>query len=581
MKKCKNFEVEKKWIVTKLPSKTQLIDGIPGLISKILFARGLQKDEIEEFLNPVYEKLVDPLKIEDMDRAVVLIKKAVEEKKKIAIYGDYDVDGLTATALMVKFMESIGANIIYYIPSRQVDGYGLNKKAIDTLKQKKADLIVTVDCGSSALVEVNYAINKGIDVIITDHHDLKKDNKGYILPKCPVLNPKRDISEPAIYNLSGAGVAFYLIRALQKEYYELLPLGQEKWLLDLVALGTICDIVPLKSDNRVLAKYGLKVLSKGRNLGLKTMIEVLGVDPLSIDSYKVGFVIGPRLNAAGRMREASESLNLLLSKDIKEARSIAQKLDGYNQKRQEETERIIKEAKEYIKSHNIEKTEKIFLLKSKDWPAGIIGIAASRLVEEYNRPILIMEESNGYLKGSARSIKSFNIIEALSECKELFSQFGGHSQAAGFKLKLENFKALEKKLSTIANSRITDDDLVPKIYIDCEVEFKDIGQNLINELSKLEPFGCENKKPIFLSREIIISKIDLVGVKKDHMKLVLESESSTSFTGMAFNYGPETNLKIGDKVDIVYTIEANEWKNVKRINLYIIDLKMNKIIVQN
>ncbi|MEI7690425.1 MAG: single-stranded-DNA-specific exonuclease RecJ [bacterium] len=575
MRANKNFELDRNWILER---KGKFISNKFSLVlNQILFQRGFEDEKSAlEFLNPAYEDLKSPSKINEVDKAVAVIKNAVENKSKIAIYGDYDVDGLTATALMVNFLESIGANVTYYIPSRQTDGYGLNKKSIDSLRQENVDLIVTVDCGTSAISEVDYALGLGLDIIVTDHHDLEEKDGNIILPNCIVVNPKRNLKELAIYNLSGVGVAFYLIRALQKSFTELIPSGQEKWFLDLVALGTICDIVPLKFDNRVLVKYGLKVLKKSRNLGLQTIVEALEINPSTMDTYKIGFVIGPRLNAAGRMKEATESLSLLLSKDLSESTAIVAKLNDYNLKRQEETERIVGEAKAYIKLKKLDKHQKIILLKNKNWPAGIIGIAASRLVEEYNRPILIMEEGDKYLKGSARSIKGFNIIEALNECGEFFLKFGGHSQAAGFKLKINNFIALEKKIMLIAESKIRDEELIPKINIDCEIEFKEIGQDLIDELGRLEPYGSENRKPFFVSRRILISEINLVGPNKNHLKLVLDSTSGYSFTGMAFNYGSRTVLKVGDVIDIVYTLESNEWKNMRKINLYIIDLKISK-----
>ena len=575
MRANRNFELDRNWILKR---KGEFISNKFSLVlNQILFQRGFEDEKSAlDFLHPAYEDLKSPYKIKEVEKAIAVIKKAVENKNKIAIYGDYDVDGLTATALMVSFLEYIEANVTHYIPSRQADGYGLNKKSIDLLWQEKVDLIITVDCGTSAISEVDYALKLGLDIVVTDHHDLKEVEGKIILPNCIVINPKRNVKEPDIYSLSGVGVVFYVIRALQDSFIEILPSGKEKWFLDLVALGTICDIVPLRHDNRVLVKYGLKVLKKSRNIGLQTIIEALEINPIEINSYKIGFVIGPRLNAAGRMKEATESLALLLSKDKSESIAIVAKLNEYNLKRQEETERIVTEAKEYIKLKSLDKKQKIILLKNKSWPAGIIGIAASRLVEEYNRPVLIMEEGDKYLKGSARSIEGFNIIEALNKCSDLFLKFGGHSQAAGFKLEKNNFIALENKMLLIAESIISDEDLVPKINIDCEIEFKDIGQDLIDEIGMLEPYGSNNRKPYFVTRGSVISEINLVGANKDHLKITLDSNSGCSFTGMAFNYGSRTVLKVGDIIDIVYTLETNEWNNIRKISLYIIDLKMSK-----
>ncbi len=572
--------VDKSWILP-LPDKFRS-GKIPPILISILSQRGLTSEqEAEDFLNIKYENLSLPSQIKGMNEAVGVIEKAISEKKRIAIYGDYDVDGVSATALLVRFFEIVGLEVSSYIPSRQEEGYGLNKSSIERMKKDQIDLVITVDCGSSSIKEIAYAKKIGLEVVVTDHHEITKINDKEILPDCIVVNPKRTSNENKVNELAGVGVAFCLIRALQKNLIQSLPEGQEKWFLDLVALGTICDIVPLSGDNRILAKYGLKVLGKSRNLGLQALIQSIGLENKRINSYNVGFGLGPRLNAAGRLKNASLSLQLLLEKDEHELNEISIELNELNQLRQKETERIVSEAKAVIVENKYEKNRKIFLLKSKDWPAGIIGIAASRLADRYHRPILIMEEEKEMLKGSARSIKEFDLIRALDECRELFIKYGGHSQAAGFTMKKTNFKALEAKLIKISDKLISWEDLVPEIKIDCRLSFKNIDQELIDNLEKLEPFGCGNNKPRFMTYAVNVYEKKLVGKEKNHLKLVLKDGAGYKIPGMYFNFGPNLEKLKSEIVDIIYTVELNEWNNTKNIDLHIIDMKESKEVVQN
>jgi single-stranded-DNA-specific exonuclease len=576
MKASRNFQVEKRWKFLDRKNPVFSSDKIQPEIIKILTNRGIKSEkEALGFLSPRYEKLADPYRLPDMKEAVERIIAALEGKRKIAIYGDYDVDGIAATAILVKFFQKVNADIVYYVPSREDEGYGLHKKAITQLEKEKVNLIVTVDCGSMAIEEVDYAKKLGLDIIVTDHHALKVSGQKVISPKTLFINPKRCRRNDSFYNLSGAGVAFYLVRALQKHFLEIFPAGQEKWLLDLVALGTICDVVPLLKDNRILAKFGLLVLSKSRHIGLGTLAKVAEMNLVKADSYKIGFILGPRLNVSGRLENAQKSLELLLTEDQDKAFKIAKDLNELNIKRQEMTEKIVTEAKEFIAQKNYDKDRKILLLANKNWPAGVVGIAASRLVEEYSRPVLVMEEDGQELKGSARSINSFNVIEALSKCSECFMQFGGHAQAAGFKLKKEHFLLLDEKLLAITEKEIKASDLQPEIFVDGEVMIKNIDRRLTKELQKLEPYGTDNHKPVFIKRGARIEEVNLVGSEKNHLKLIL-SEESTAIGGIAFKFGKECKLKAGDIIDLAFTIEINEWKNRQKIDLHIIDVKKNK-----
>jgi single-stranded-DNA-specific exonuclease len=366
------------------------------------------------------------------------------------------------------------------------------------------------------------------------------------------------------------------VRALTSSFPEKVSSGQEKWWLDLVALGTICDVVPLTKDNRILARFGLKVLGKSRNLGIIALAQASEMALESIDSYKVGFVIGPRLNAAGRLENASYSLKLLITEDPNQAVKLANDLNDLNMKRQEITEMIVTEARQIIANKKYDdKKRKIILLSDKKWPAGVVGIAASRLVQEYSRPVLIMEEDGEELKGSARSINGFNIVEALSKCSEHLIQFGGHAQAAGLRMKKEHYLLLDEKLLSISGQKIKDLDLIPEVVIDNKMLFKNIDQKLVDSLLDLEPFGTDNFRPVFASTQVKVKQLSLVGKNKEHLKLLL-GNNNDQLGAIAFQYGQKCDIKTGEEIDIAYTIEINEWKNQKKINLHIIDIKLNK-----
>ena len=543
--------------------------------TRLLMTRGIGSDKAaHKYIYPNYADLTDPFTLPDMKVAVDVIAAAVSKDAKIAIYGDYDVDGVTATAILADFFRKIGVEVVSYIPSRVDEGYGLNVEAVESLAKEGIKLIITVDCGSTSMDVVGAANKLGLQVVVTDHHILKQDKGKIVLPAAAaVVNPKRMTPESPLYELAGAGVAFYLVRALQTRFAEKFAPGQEKWLLDLVALGTICDVVPLIDENRILAKYGLSVLARSRRVGIEALATVAEVNLQFVDSYKVGFLLGPRLNAAGRIEHARSALSLLLTEDIKEAETLAASLNELNLERQEITERITTEARALIEK--TDKKQKIYLLSGKDWPAGVVGIVASRLAEEYGRPMLVMEDMGKELKGSARSIKSFNIIEALSECGELLTRFGGHAFAAGFSLDKDKFILLNEKLISISGDRISEVDLQPEISIDLDILNKNIDQKFIEELSLLEPYGRENNKPLFLIKNAKIADARLVGNPAVHLKLNID-QGGYPLAGIAFGYGEKLDVEIGSEYDLVVTLEINEWNHRKSPEFRLIDLAASK-----
>ncbi|MGO1478382.1 single-stranded-DNA-specific exonuclease RecJ, partial [Senegalia sp. (in: firmicutes)] len=466
--------------------------NISYLITKILLNRGIKnKKDIEKFLNPTYDDFHDPFLLNDMKLASKRIMEAIELDEKIWIYGDYDVDGVTSTSLLVNFFSQIGIKVQFYIPNRHSEGYGLNKSAIDYIKMQKGNLIITVDCGITSISEADYANEIGIDMIITDHHTPSES-----LPKAiAVINPSRHDSTYPFKKLAGVGVAFKLVQAvsfefeIEVDYLSLLPI---------VAIGTVADIVDLIDENRLIVKKGLDLIKETSNLGIKSLIEVTGLDNKKVTSGHVGFIIGPRINAAGRMESASLGVELFTSTDYEKALEISKKLDEENKNRQRVEAEILEKAEKMVKKHDMA-NDNIIVLASKDWHSGVIGIVSSRITEKYHRPsILISIDDKGIGKASARSIGPLNIYDALKECKDLFLGFGGHSQAAGLSIEQENITLFKEKINNIVGNMLDDEDFIKEVKIDAIVEAEDISISTVNILENLSPFGMGNSSPVFL-----------------------------------------------------------------------------------
>ena len=571
MARNRNYQIEKKWLIAN-SGKVFKSEQYSSAFIELLARRGIDSEAAAaEFVTPDYAHLTDPFLIPGMKEAVESIKKATDKQTKIVIYGDYDVDGVTATAILSDFFHCIGLEADTYIPSRIDEGYGLNQEAIKSLADIGTEMIITVDCGSTSLVEIDYANSLGLEVVVTDHHTLKQEKGKIVLPKAiAVVNPHRIESESPLKGLAGAGVAFYLVRALMSVLGDKYAVGQEKWLLDLVALGTICDIVPLTHDNRILTYYGLKVLSRTRRRGLRALAKIAEFNLEVVDSYKVGFVIGPRLNAAGRIEHAKAALELLLTDNNERAEELAYDLDELNKERQELTERIVNEARESIEKDGNKKS--IYLLSGEDWPAGVVGIVASRLLEEYGKPMLVMEDMGDELKGSARSVSELNIIDALTDSGDLLTSYGGHAYAAGFRLDKNKFLLLEDKLISIANSKISVADLIPIVDIEQVVKLEQVNKQFVQEVEKLEPFGRDNKKPVFASYGVKLPDLRLVGNPPIHLKMAA-SQNGNKLAGIAFGYGETLDLEEDKEYDIAYAVEINEWNNMKTPEFRLIDIR--------
>lgn len=536
------------------------------LANTILRNRGLEDSEIDKFLNPSYQlDLADPMLLPDMSKALKRIKTAVDNKEKIVIYGDYDIDGITSCALLKDFFGSIDANAKIYIPDRFEEGYGLNTTALQELKDKGSNLVITVDCGVTSKKESEFADKIDLDLIITDHHDPPKE-----LPKkcIALINPKLKNSKYPFRQLAGVGVAFSLVRAYLAKYKSALEIGQEKWLLDLVALGTVCDVVPLIGENRVLSLYGLKVLRKTKRVGLKELARSSSTDIAKVTESDLGFRFGPRLNAAGRLEHAKAALNLLISEDAVDSVKLAQKLNELNQDRQMLTQEIYTQADKQAKkqSQNL-----ILVLSDGSWNPGVVGIVASRITEKHHKPAIVIYDDGKNAKGSARSWRGFSIIDAIRSCDEILEKYGGHEFAAGVSLKSEDLDLFTYKINEYAMRNIDIELMLPTIEIDLSFDQLVPDLKYVSNLELLRPYGNSNPQPIF-SSEFELVEIRHIGQHQNHLKLRLRADSAVC-DAIAFSAAHKwPNLDIGRKYQFAYYINENIWQNISKPQLEIVDI---------
>ncbi len=534
---------------------------ISKLLAQILINKNVTKDdEIEVFLNPKRNNFYDPFLMPDMEKAVERIIKAIENKEKVLIYGDYDVDGITSTTVLKKFLEKLGMTVDYHIPNRLKEGYGLNKEAIEEIAEKGTQLMITVDCGISGVEETEYAKLKGIDVIITDHHE-----PGEKLPNAiAVVDAKIKTNRYPFNQLAGVGVVFKLIQALSIR----LKLDEKEYLqyLDLVCLGTISDIVPLVDENRVIAKLGLKLVNVTKNIGLRTLLESAGYTVA--DSNTISFGIAPRVNACGRMGFADQALGLLLSENRNDALELATKLNEYNKERQEKEKKIFNDALELIEQD--EENSPAIVLGKEGWHHGVIGIVSSKITEMFFKPSILIGFEGEEGKGSGRSIPGIDLHEALLKCGNNLEKYGGHAMAIGLSLKKENFGEFKKELNEYLAS-LNIGEIKQIIKVDAIADLQSISMKTVEELKLLEPFGEENKMPIFCLKNLKIYSIRALTEGK-HLKLTLRDDNM-EIGAIGFNMGEMTNsLKIGDKVDIIGALEINEYNGYRNIQMNLKDV---------
>jgi single-stranded-DNA-specific exonuclease len=548
--------------------------GISSLFATLLIHRKVTSpDSAEHFLSPKLGALRDPFLFRDMDNAVELIASCVKDKRRITIYGDYDADGITATSLLVSFFSWLETPVSYYIPHRIEEGYSLNEAAIKKIAADRTELIITVDCGISSPSEIALAKGLGMEVIVTDHHQLPANFE----PCCPTIDPcQPDCSFP-FRELAGVGLAFYLAiaaRAYLREsgFFNNSDEPDLKALLDLVALGTVADIVPLIEENRILVKGGLSFLRESQRPGIRELLRVSGIKKSQeITASDISFRLAPRLNAMGRLGSARDAVRLLTTDNEAEAARIAERMDSLNTQRQAIENRILSQAREMINRTAGFEKHRTIVLCDPSWHRGIVGIVASKILEEHNRPTVILGGDGEVAKGSGRSIDGFDLYKALCDLSDVLTHFGGHSGAAGVTLEAKRLEEFRVKFEKLVRDRIDPKDMAPKIEVDARLDLESITPRLMRELEMLPPFGCQNPQPIFWAGplDVIFSKV----VGNDHLKLRLKQQGIV-FDSIAFGRGDLNSLQ-GESVDALFHVETNTWQGMESIQLVIVDLRIN------
>ena len=569
--------MEKRWVIkdkgdTAVVKQLSAALGISEALANLMVQRNITSpDEALTFFEPDLGYLHDPFLMKDMNIAVERISTAIKKNEKILVYGDYDVDGTTAVALMYSFLKEQYSNVEYYIPDRYKEGYGVSFLGIDFAFQTNCKIMITLDCGIKAVEKVKYARTKGIDVIVCDHH-----YPGDEIPKAlAVLDPKQPGCNYPYKELSGCGVGFKLVHAYSRVHG--IPFSKIAGYLDMVAVSIASDIVPLTGENRILAYFGLIQLNESPRTGLKEIIREAEIcRALSIED--IVFKIGPRINAAGRMETGSKAVELLISNDTRLATGISKEINNFNIERRTIDRSITTEAMRMISEDQRTVNAKTTVLFNPSWKKGVIGIVASRLIETYYRPTVILTESNGFATGSARSVQGYDLYQAIEACSDLLESFGGHMFAAGLTLKKENIRPFMDRFEQFVNSTITEEQLVPRIFVDSELSFSEINEDFFLFLSKFQPFGPENMSPVFVSRNVYDTGAGrMVGSNGEHLKLDLchESTGQKSFPAIAFSQAEHFEyIRSGKPLDICYSVEMNEFRGNKNLQLNIRDLKI-------
>jgi len=561
------------WIVTESENREAVqylikVLHVPWVISKILVSRGITSfEQAQEFFRADWENLYDPFLMKDMHKATERAAQALEKHECIFIYGDYDVDGITSVSLLTLFFKKNGGDVVYYIPNRLEEGYGLSEAGIKRAAENGADLLISVDCGITALEEVNMANSHGIDVIICDHHE-----PGQKLPNAvAILNPKQKECGYPFKELAGVGVAYKLIQAISNK----LNLNEEEHrkYIDLVALGSAADIVPMVDENRLLVKKGLERLNRLEHLGIRSLIKTAGLEGRKIGTGQVVFMLAPRINAVGRLGNAERAVRLLMSESEVQTREIAHIMEVENRSRKNIDEEIFFDAMSMVESQCDIRSDKAFVLAQDGWHSGVIGIVASRIVEQYFRPTVMIAINNGVGKGSARSIPNFDIYAALKRCADYLISYGGHRYAAGLTIRSDHIDGFRKNFKEVTQEMIGEDDLIQKLFVDSEIRLSDINQKLVRLLDLFAPFGPKNLRPQFLSRNLqVVGSPRIVG--SNHLKFKVRQDDEV-FDAIGFNLGSLLyRLAPGENnLDMVYMIEENQWNGYQKIQLRVKDLR--------
>ena len=544
--------------------------GLSPVVCLLLVQRGLTTvEEVKKFFKPSLNDLHDPFLMKDMDIAVERLNKAMGKKERILIYGDYDVDGTTAVALVYKFIQQFYSNLDYYIPDRYNEGYGISRKGVDYAAETGVGLIIVLDCGIKAVDEIAYARERGIDFIICDHH-VPDD---ILPPAVAILNAKRPDNTYPYEHLSGCGVGFKFMQAFAInngiEFHHLIPL------LDLVAVSIASDIVPIMGENRILAHHGLKQLNSNPSIGMKAIIDVCGLAEKDITVSDIVFKIGPRINASGRIQNGKEAVDLLTEKDFSVALEKANQINQYNETRKDLDKSMTEEANQIVANLEGLADRRSIVIYNEEWHKGVIGIVASRLTEIYYRPAVVLTRTNDMATGSARSVSGFDVYKAIEHCRDLLENFGGHTYAAGLSMKVENVPAFTERFETFVSQHILPEQTSAVIDIDAEIDFRDITPKFFSDLKKFNPFGPDNQKPIFCTHHVYdygTSKV--VGRDQEHIKLELvDNKSNNVMNGIAFGQSSHVRyIKTKRSFDICYTIEENTHKRGE-VQLQIEDIK--------
>ncbi len=550
----------------------------------LLYRRGLATPaDAEAFLDPAYGRaLHDPFLFRDMRKAVDRLLRAIEKRETVTIHGDYDADGVDAAALLFTLLKKLGAVVDVFLPHREEDGYGINPRTIETLAGRGTTVLITCDCGIANRAEIARARELGIDTIITDHHAMPADLPDAFATIHPLV-PGETYPDKG---LAGGGVAFKLAQALLAAARETfpertadLPPGWEKWLLDFAAISSVGDVVPLLGETRALVKYGLVVLNKHRRPGIRALLEMTGhVDPLGLKKHKevtsevIAFQICPRINAAGRMRHAEDAFHLLTAETPEEAAPFAARLQGLNKDRQKAVERMLLEAKRQVVDGQQEKRYAI-VVQAEDWPAGLVGLVAGRIADEFYRPTFALGRKETGWVGSGRGIPEFNMMDALQSMPEVFVKFGGHPQACGFTIKMDQVDAFRERMNAFAAAKFAQIELIPTLHLDARISLADVGWELHEALTRLQPFGEKNTEPRFLAANVAVESVETVGKDGGHLRLAV-GENGVVRRTIGFRMGEwATRIKRGDRIDIAFTLGTNEWNGNKELQLKIVDLR--------
>lgn len=548
-------------------------ENYSSIILQLLANRGIDtKEKIESFFNPSYDLHVhDPFLFSDMEKVVAKLFELIENKKKICVYGDYDADGVCSSAIMYIFLKKIGADVFVYIPDRKKEGNGLNNSAVDYIKSQGCDFIITVDTGIVAFPEVDYANSLGMEVIITDHHEPIPGKKPNAIA---LINPKLEEGIYPFDDLAGVGVAFKVCSALALRHNnkdELLNFI--KWNLDLVAIATIADMVTLVDENRTLAKYGMIVLNKTLNKGLKELKRSVfsGFDKKEVlDSSDIGFKIAPRINAAGRMDHANKAFELLISDDIEEINKLVLELNSKNSDRQTVVSSAVKN---FIKSNEKIEGDKIIVAHDDSWPVGCVGLIATKIRDHYHLPTFALTTENNNIVGSGRSLEGFDITKSMQDNADLFVKFGGHYMACGCSISFDKYNEFNVRMKEYANKNIDIENLVNYMSIDAELNLKNIDLKLVDDVENLEPFGKGNEEPLFVSYGLEVVSATLFGKEMNHFKMFVSQDDAT-FMVVSWNSAYlDEEIKQGDKIDLVYRLTVNEWMGKREIRLMLVDFR--------